>query len=77
LKVPAITMLRRLLANPAYRFALCVVAIQSMLIPFFSRALPFFGHAVMRDAAWAGWALASMTFGQGVALPLWMIVARH
>lgn len=77
LNIPAVQMLRHLLANRSYRFALCVVAIQSMLIPFFMRALPFFGQVVMRDAAWAGLGLMIITLGQSISLPLWMGAARH
>ncbi len=75
--VPAAMLLKRMLSNPSYRQALVVIAIQSALIPFFTRALPFLGVAAFDDAAWSGWALTVITLGQSLSLPLWMLFAAR
>lgn len=68
--------LRGLWSNRAYRQIIAVIAIQSALIPFFTRALPFLGQAALSDAAWSGGALTVITLGQSLSLPIWMLVAR-
>jgi Na+/melibiose symporter-like transporter len=74
---PMPVLVKRMLSNASYRQALGVIAIQSALIPFSTRALPFLGVAAFDDAAWSGWALTGVTLGQSLSLPLWMLVAAR
>ncbi|GAB7550820.1 hypothetical protein NRB_03150 [Novosphingobium sp. 11B] len=74
---PIPVLVKRMLSNASYRQALGVIAIQSALIPFFTRALPFLGVAAFDDAAWSGWALTGVTLGQSLSLPLWMLFAAR
>nr|WP_167381792.1 MFS transporter [Novosphingobium panipatense] len=73
----ALQMARNLWSNRDYRAVLGIIAVQSALIPFFTRALPFLGRAIMADPAWPGWALSVITLGQSLSLPLWMLAARR
>ena len=70
-------LLTRLWRNHAYRRVLMLIAIQSSLIPIFSRALPFFGTVVHGDAAWAGPALSTMTLAQALSLPGWILLSQR
>lgn len=74
---PSRALLTRLWHNPPYRRVLALIAVQSSLIPIFTRALPFFGALVHGDPAWAGPALATMTLAQALSLPGWILLSRH
>jgi Na+/melibiose symporter-like transporter len=76
-RVAVRVLLKRMISNASYRQVLGVIAIQSALIPFFTRALPFLSVAAFDDAAWSGWALTGVTLGQSLSLPLWMLVAKR
>lgn len=62
--------------NRRYRSVLCLIAIQTGLIPLFNRALPFVGEAAHIGPAWAGSALMVITISQALSLPIWMALAR-
>ncbi|MET0374343.1 MAG: MFS transporter [Rhizorhabdus sp.] len=70
-------LLTRLWNNRTYRRVLALIAVQSSLIPIFSRALPFFGTVVHGDPAWAGPALSTMTLAQALSLPGWILLSRR
>lgn len=70
-------LLARLWRNQSYRQVLALIAVQSCLIPIFSRALPFFGTVVHGDPAWAGPALSTITLAQALSLPGWILLSRR
>lgn len=68
-------VITQLAADRTYALLLGIVVVQSMLIPFFPRILPFFAMSVLGDARWSGWALAAITLGQSLSLPGWLLLA--
>lgn len=62
--------------NPPFRRLLCLLPLQSGLVPLFVRALAFTGEATRGGAQWAGPALATIALAQALSLPVWMIAAR-
>jgi len=75
--LPPRTRLRALWRHRPFRTTLLIAAIQAGVVPLFLRTLPFFGQAVHQDAGWAGPALATITLGQALSLPLWMALSRR
>lgn len=50
---------------------------QAVTLPFFARSFAYIGKGVVHDADWTGQALTTLALSQLVALPGWMMLARH